>query len=317
MAFLYSVNNTTATGGTNLFIAMNLLISAGWVVKSSSDGTTYNSTGNQITSGNTGTGGYANSRAWFRIQAPLVGSQRRELLFQTPSGATASARIKYSASAGFIGGSPNATQVPSATDEVVIIGGGTDVTPTGTGLFSSDGSYRFSMMAGDASIGYSFYWFGSAIGSQSNISAGFIFDVLQNGSYNSLDTDPCVFYGAQNGTFFTTALGGSYTANGLLGTAYAKLSIVTTNANSNIIFPAGQGSRETQNIFSLKDELFPAIWGRDGAATPPTGIKGISSIMLVTSVSRTTLNTQTINSTRDRIILGYYSFPWNGSRVLQ
>ena len=163
MVFQYSTNNTPVTGGAAIYIALTTLVNAGWTVKSSSDGTTYNSSGNQITSGGTGTGGYGNAKAWFRIQAPAIGGKNRELTIQTPNTATSSARIKYSPSAGFTGGSPSATQTPTASDEVLLCGSalGTDSSPTGTAIFTADGSYRFSMMAGDISIGYGFYWFAS------------------------------------------------------------------------------------------------------------------------------------------------------------
>ena len=65
-------------------------------------------------------------------------------------------RIKYSASAGFVGGSPSNVQTPSATDEQILLSGGTDAAPTYTGLLGTDNTYRANHIVGDASVGYSF-----------------------------------------------------------------------------------------------------------------------------------------------------------------
>jgi hypothetical protein len=319
MTYQYSVNNSPATGNIAMYIAMTLLVSAGWTVKSSSDGTTYNSTGNQITSGNSGAGGLANSKAWFRIQAPLFNSQTRELIFQTSSSTNASFRIKYSASAGFIGGSPGAIQTPSATDEVIILGAGTDAAPTFSSQFSTDATYHFHMMAGDSSIGYSFYFFANTGGAQpaNALNACFIFDVLQIGSYNSLDTDPCIIYTSQSTSSLGTSLTGAATAKGLLNVSYVGHAAAALYSNSTYIFPASVGNKSVQNPFNTKDELFPIVWIRDPFQTPPFGVKGVSSFMLGSSVIHTSFSYQTVNTKRDRIILGYFSFPWNGNQIVQ
>lgn len=50
-------------------------------------------------------------------------------------------RWKVSLRAGFGGGSPSPTQVPSAVDEVVLLGGGTDAAPTYEALFPASASW--------------------------------------------------------------------------------------------------------------------------------------------------------------------------------
>src|ERR1019366_386639 len=211
MSYTYSVANTPATGAAAMYIVLSSLVTAGWLVKSDSDGTTYASSGGQITGGGSGTHGLANADAWFRIQAPIVGSQHREFTFQRIA-TNASWRVKYSASAGFTGGSPAATQTPTATDEVVIVGSGTDASPTGAALFAADSAYRFNMIAGDSSAGYGFYWFANANNQNSAtaITSGFLLDIMQSGSYSASDTDPCVIYfgSAANYGFGWTAAGG-------------------------------------------------------------------------------------------------------------
>lgn len=68
MAYL-TIENGILTGSQAIFNLKELLKSAGYQVLSSSDGTTYNSTGDQISSGSSGANGMANNRAWFRIRS--------------------------------------------------------------------------------------------------------------------------------------------------------------------------------------------------------------------------------------------------------
>jgi hypothetical protein len=160
MAKFDSVNQLPATGAVAIYQLKTLLVSAGWVVKSSSDGTTYNSTGDQISSGGSGTGGLGNNHAWFRIQDP---GTRREFIFQRGTNNT-DWRAKFSESAKFTGGSPGATQTPSATDEGYYWSSGNDATPTYTTLFGPDATYRFHVVAFSDVVAtnvYSFFAFSS------------------------------------------------------------------------------------------------------------------------------------------------------------
>jgi len=85
MAIHFDVNQTPSTFAECAFRLKQIMVTAGWVVKSSSDGTTFNSTGDQITSANTGAGGMNNNNAWFRIQDPAGG---REFTLQKGGAAT-------------------------------------------------------------------------------------------------------------------------------------------------------------------------------------------------------------------------------------
>ena len=319
MTYQYSVNNTPATGTAAMYLVMTTLVAAGWTVKSSSDGTTYSSTGNQITSGNTGTGGLGNNNSWFRIQAPLVGSQHREFTFQRPSINTGW-RVKYSPTAGFTGGSPGATQTPTATDEQVIVGSGTDAAPVAATLFGTDAAYRFNVMAGDSTIGYSFYWVGTTINSNSvnSLTSGFLLDVMQSGSYPSADPDPCVIY-FNTASVFTSGTLTYGNSKALLNTTYVNvvtqgIFFNTTPNSLDIFLPASFGTTySVTNPFTYGDNLLPIIWGRDGSQTAPYGYKGVSSLMLCPSTVRSTFDTVTISTANDHIFLGNYVFPWNGS----
>ncbi len=69
MAFIFS-KTYPSTGSAAIFAFKELLVDAGWTVLPSSDGTTYNASGDQITTGSSGAGGMANNSAWFRIESP-------------------------------------------------------------------------------------------------------------------------------------------------------------------------------------------------------------------------------------------------------
>ena len=93
MTFSFSTD-IVGTGANFVYQFKTLLKSVGWTVNRSSDSSTYNSSGDQISSGSSGAGGLANTNAWFIISHPLSGSQR-SFCFQR--GSTNSLwRIKYS-----------------------------------------------------------------------------------------------------------------------------------------------------------------------------------------------------------------------------
>ena len=165
------------------FIKDKLCLNSFSVAKSS-DGTTYNSSGDQINA-DSGAGSLANTGAWMDIAAP---SSAYYLTIQV--GTTTNARVLHSLS-GFSGGSPGATRVPTATDQQVIngIGGGTDASPTYSQILATDNTYRVFMAVGDSSEGYD--WWAATIptGGGTPTTVMGVFSMLP-GSYPSADTDP-------------------------------------------------------------------------------------------------------------------------------
>lgn len=109
-------------------------------------------------------------------------------------------RIKYSARAGFTLGTPGPSQTPSATDEQIILGGGTDAAPTYGTFLPSDGSYRAQLCFYDEGPFIpGFYLVTYPLGNPVPNSA-FLMDSLQPGSYPvdsagiSLEQDPVIIY---------------------------------------------------------------------------------------------------------------------------
>lgn len=108
-------------------------------------------------------------------------------------------RIKYSARAGFTGGTPSAAETPSATDEQILLGGGTDAAPTYGTLLPADGTYRMQILSYDNGLVPGFYLLTYPKGNPTP-NACFMLDPLAPGSYPvddagfSLEQDPLVIY---------------------------------------------------------------------------------------------------------------------------
>jgi len=115
MALVYSTNNTPATASGAMWLLRALLVSAGWTVPKDSDGSNYSNTGAQITGAGTGANGIDNNYAWYVIVMPGCS---RSFMFQRSTNSY-TWTVRYSPAAGFVGGSPNATTPPTATDSVL------------------------------------------------------------------------------------------------------------------------------------------------------------------------------------------------------
>lgn len=329
MAFFFDVNGAIpATGAAHLFRMKALLVTAGWVVKSSGTGVAggaFSSSGDIITQAGTGAGGMANVNSWYRIQQPGVNG--REFTFQEAGdGTTYSARWKYSGGpgTGFTGGSPSATQTPSASDEQIILGGGTDAAPSyGFFIDSPEANQRFNMVAGDTASNYVFLWWSNISGTASARTALYL-DVMLSGTFPAADQDPAVVYWDS----FTSNLlnqdlnnlGGGlkgWLKKNLVGAGYVNMSALWYRSAGNFVFPGSGG----QNPHTSKDDLAPVPYGRDSGQAAPFGYKGISSFLLWDSVSRAYGDTLNIVSSKDYLIIGaaggnWLAVPWNGSDLI-
>jgi len=208
MALVYKVNYTPTSNAEFVYDIKEVLKSAGWTVISSSNGSTFNDT-DLITSPAVLTGG---NLRWFIVQEP-GGSGGREWCWQRGSN-NAQWRVKISPTQGFKGGAPSVSQVPSATDETVIQGGGSDASPSWNSTLSrelfylhGEGQYTTHIVADDTPHGpagnqaYSF-WAATVI--NTNDPRLFIIqEPLATGSYPPLvgtrtatvdgDADPVIY----------------------------------------------------------------------------------------------------------------------------
>ena len=110
-----------------------------WRIVRSGNGTVYAQSGDVIST----VADCAVSGAWWVMEGKGVvdggTTYKRQLCVQTNG--TGGCRIKVSPRAGFTGGSPSASRVPSATDERVWHGGGTDASPTYASLFPTSAAW--------------------------------------------------------------------------------------------------------------------------------------------------------------------------------
>lgn len=306
MSFSFSTNQTPATGAAFLYRLKTLLKSVGWVVKSSSDGTTYNSSGDQITSEGTGANGMGNANAWFRIQCPVLNSVNREFTFQISASAGTQWRVKYSYSAGFTGGSPGATQTPSATDEKFPTGagGGTDASPT-FGSICSTGVTNAQYCAGSSSEGYSFYAIQSSAGT---ISSFVCFDYLDAPAE---ETEPVVMFFSNASNILTT--GGTLESGAIANSWWGKGTKNENWANVPQTIPYNSVTAIKAfgaNPYTGNNNIISLYWAKTNNNTIENGYRGRSKLFyanLTTQVQGSTYNSKT------KIQLGDFVFPWDGT----
>lgn len=327
MTFQFDTNSNPATGAVCMYKLIATLIAAGWTKTRDSDGTTYSAVGAQVTSGAAGANGLGNANAWVVLQAPAVGGQQRSICFQR-GGTNLVWRWKYSYAAGFIGGAPDAVTVPSAADELVKYGGGTDGAPTFQQTIGNDGAMRFNCCAGDLTVGYAFWWNAFPTGNAATTHYGMLLEIMSPASYPSPDDlDPAVLYAVTaNGT--TTAFGTDLfqttaTVHGLFnngGTPVFKVAppgVYYNPATGFYIAPAyTPGFGTGQNSWTAKDDGVPMLYGRAaGGATAPYGQKGYGRMAKWATVYRANYDTNDVASAgaKDWLFINGILLPWDGS----
>lgn len=339
MAYTFLVNNLMSTQVTPAYHIWNListLITAGWTKVMDSDGTTYSALGTQVTGPNTGTNGLDNSRAWVRLQAPAVNGgavvdQTREFTFQRGTALNTDWRIKYSASALFTGGSPAATVTPSSADEIFMIGGGADATPTFyTWLYDNTEVQRYHIVAGGADEFYSFAsWVTGTTNATLAVNHPAIFmDVMAPGSFPSVDVDPAVVYISSSGNSgisqsHASTPPASTVTNPCLARAWfgstsaAGASLTSNNVNvGTFTYGNFQSTSIGTNPWTNKDDMFP-LWYGTNQSTGKKGIKGISTLFKAGTIIRGQMVVgETSPGAKNKVYIDSYWAPWNGSGTL-
>ena len=310
MDYTFDVNNAGgANGGAEaMFLWKELLKTAGWDVPASSDGSTYNSSGDQITAAGTGAGGMNNSQAWFRIRAPSGMSPRREFCCQRGSYGESYWWVKYSAEDGFTTGG-DVYNMPTAADQADLHGSDTG----GTILFTTAATYRIHIGA-DKDAPFGFYLF-TAVNGTGASNAGFVLDPLASGSFPSADQDPAIVYVKSGGGVFVASYLGSlyYGPNGwykkdLAGEAFTRFPAQTYYAGSG----GGQtapGSLGT-NPYDTDDNHLPIPYARGSSLGTQVGWKGFGTVMRWLGTSRSSMDTLSSSGTRDRVVVDAIVLPW-------
>lgn len=330
-----TVNYKAPTGAAAMFMLKALLKQAGWSVIKSGDGlSVYSSSADIITSASSGANGMDNPRAWFVVQMP---SSTRAFCIQrnTSSGANTgqSWRIKYSAASGFTTGSPSATVVPSTGgDEQVLLGAGSDASPTMAALFAhGDLAMRFHCCADNASpYGFLAWEWAVATGAAG---CAFGLDPILGGPTG--DTDPYVIHllGTTNAwkvtylaTRSSTSWGGQlwswyrsvwYPAGNTVLAGVPSPIWWTTGAINGFYWGTG-----IDNVLTGKDDLLPLfVWVGNAPAgdVPAYGYpKGqLTLVKAILQAGRYTGDLYTIGGSKDGVAVGaplaYVILPWDGS----
>ena len=307
MTMQWSVNNTPATCAVAVYTLKTLLKAAGWTVPKSSDGTNYNASGDEITSGGSGLHGMDNNKAWFVIQMPGC-SRSFCLQRQTTTGANTSNkwRIKYSKSAGFVGGTPSNVQVPSAADEEVLLGTGTDGSPGFSDFFqqSTDGTIRFNALANDAAP-YDFLTWDWTV---TTGVVGHAFGIEAALDTDASDTDPYFIHLMASTSSWNKPVFENTNTGQLNGWLTTFCSALTSTSFAGSCTPAyvNWGAINV-NIFSGKDELLPLIIYRNAVS-----YKGIMSITKgIGTAARVAGDLFTVVSTGDYVCVSpAIALPW-------
>lgn len=319
MSLSYNVNTTPATGSVAMYNLKTLLKDQGWTVPRSSDGSTYSSSADLITTGAAGAGGMANSSAWFIIKQPVSAGTRA---FCIQRGTTNLVwRVKYGFGGSFTGGAPDATTTPTSTDEQIVTGAGSDAVPTFGALFTTDGTYRHHMMADSDCTRFWSICYATGGGNPAGVH---FLDALSAGTYPAEDVDPVVmhFYAqaddissatpvvCSTGALNTGRIYG-FIAKGLAGEGFVAIPPMAYFTGNGSVYAAPLYLG--QNPHNSKEDLLPMIYGRSTTATSPTGYKGVSSLFKWIGHLRTTADALTVSTASDRIVFGNMVANWNGS----
>jgi hypothetical protein len=337
MANAFVLNQFPTTYGQAMSLLAEMLVSAGWTYQGSGDGLAgYSAAGKVFTNTTSGAAlSWSNPKAWARLQD---GAAAREILLQHDN--AASARIKYSAASKFTGGAPSAIVTPSAADERVLRGGGTDAAPTYGAWFTTNvllGASVFQGFArGSAPWGF---WFGGIETPAGGAKQAFLMiDPLEGAAPE--DTDPVVVQVAHTNACFANSAnlgraGGNaatwIVANGVAvegcfahmdaaRTAFAYVQPYqwtwTTDARAvtggtQLVCIAG-ALQGFVNPFNNKYEALPCLYGRTQVgATANAGNKGWSTMMRWAGLPRVSFSDTFDN--RNWICLGHVWLPWDGT----
>lgn len=310
MALQFTQNLTPATGAVATYNIIAAMIASGsWTVKSSSDGTTYSSSGNVITGGGTGAGGLGNNLAWVRIAC----NSGPEWTFQhNNAGTNQTWRVKRCVNH-FTGGSPGATQTPSGTNEVIALGGGTDAAPTMASFYAgADGTYT-QQIAVDAAVPCGFWSF-----SYPTTTPGI--DSCNHACYQD-PLIPSAFL-----PFISLASPDMYAfcADGTSGDMGSQFRPGHTQANMGQNYVGGWGYTPCLDIPGPGGGGSNAVWAQEGSFdlliplmynSQNQNLCGVSTLFLWNTGNRKTASRLTLNTTNDHWQVGAVVPAWNGATL--
>lgn len=307
MAFSF-LKTTPATVAGQPFAIKEWLKAAGWTVPASSDGTTYNAAGDQITHAGSGANGLANNSAWFVLRSP-----NGAVYFSIQRGTSDTATRVKVARAAFAAGSPDATHTPAtatATDQILMHGGGTDAAPTFSNLWGgTPGIYRL-WGAVDLDAPYGFWTTRTDAGGSAPGHA-LVLDPLENTIAG--DAFPYVAICASLNVLTAQGLSDdtpagpvSYLA-AVAPTAGVAMPAQASRNASGIVVPGGLPSTREGKV-----RQFRVAYARRSALASP-GYKGVSSLLRWMGTILQSGTVISVSGSRDRLAMAEVSLPWDGT----
>lgn len=317
MAIVVSQNNLAqSTVQQGLFTLKQLLKSVGWVVTASGDGLAlFSTSGDVITSGVTGAGGLQNLNAWFAIRSP---DGLNAFSFQNGSGSASGDawRVRWSPGGIFsTGGTPSATISASVTGGTVATmrGGGTDAAPSFTGMLST--LFPRSVVCAASNTAPYFFWFACLAGGVGSAGrSSILFDSLVNTVPG--DVNPYVWVQDGNGDLFSGFIqtegtpGGTTYFHAFWAPSLSPSIIVSTGCLAYTGASQGVIANLLQDPISSKDLMTPVAFA---GAVDPGYWKGVSQNAYWKGVNRASGDTATVSTARDKIYMGNFVLPWDGS----
>ena len=312
-----------------------MVVNGGWVIKGSGDGlSAYNNSGTlpaanvftATTPYGTGANALGNTRAWIRLAMP----SGKEICIQYIANSATQlwVRIKFTSStytnvASYTASSTVVPTTPVLADDNVLVGTGTDASPTAKAIDSAESSISVvscKMIARVENASPYRWWVAIPGSAGASVVRSIIFmDYLTNVSAS--DTDPYVLHSYNNNSLVTnpaTYLSvGSVAADantlGKMNTTYVGLPAwypcMQLAAGTTISVVGALGSNEADNLVTC----FRPRYGLYSGAASPNGEKGIGTLW-----SWKTSNIQGVVSTltrSDKIAIGDLVFDWNGTDV--
>jgi len=268
----YSINQFPATAPEAFYNLKNVLSSSGWLVVSSSDGTT------ALDGDYWAIASASNNYSWVLLNSP---DNTRWITLQRGTG-NQYWRVKYLSGSYNADGTATTTPTPitggETNPEFVAVGAGTDASPQFSTFFNTDNTYRMHAVAHDtAPYGW---WFGTFNSSDANPQCILSVDPL-TGTLAG-DPDPTIVHASSNwhvgypfhGTYGMSVV--SYCGAGIYsGSSWVRIPAgIIRSANSDPM------NNSSTNTTSGKYDSFPFHYLRSNSEGSPYGYKGISTLFV-------------------------------------
>lgn len=268
--------SSPANGSAADYTLLTTICSAGWIVKSYGDGLSlyngsYNLASNPFGTSGSGAGNLGNNNAWWRAASP---DGTREWLSQRAT--TDQAWTKNRSKAGFVGGSPNASTAPTATDATPVFSVANMYSATpGRWLISVDNADSYGWTAYAVTLG------------GGNVLTFLADEPLQSGTAAAEDTDPYLWLGYYSSTGLAAAAGFVLNASGaILGykrwtTAGSnqRISYGSVSMDNGSCAPAANstGAQIGQTAIGAKEVPWQIPVARNATASTSSGWVGVPS----------------------------------------